>query len=170
MCTWNRTRSVLMEGLLGHYARQADLELLIGGCGTQATDAPPTDDTVTRLARIGIDVRTHRSRPVTASLVREADLVLTAEQDHVVTISTLAPGAFDRTFTLPEFVGLAEPREGRDITAWLAVVNDHRPRSVDYLNADVDELRDPTGRPAAVWDESLEEIGRFAGETCALLA
>ena len=170
MCTWNRTRSVLMAGLLGHDARQAHLGLVIGSCGTQATDAPPTDDAVTRLARLGIDVRPHRSRPVTASLVREADLVLTAEQEHVVMISTLAPGAFDRTFTLPEFVELAERREGRDTTAWLAAVNNDRPRSVDYLNAEVDELRDPTGRPPAVWDESLEEISRLAGETCALLA
>lgn len=170
MCTWNRTRSVLMQGLLEHRARQAGLDLVIRSCGTQADDQPPIDETVARLAAIGIDVRTHRSRPVTASVVREADLVLTAEQQHVVTISTLVPGAFDRTFTLPEFVELADRREGREIGAWLAAANHHRPRSVDYLDSDVDELRDPTGRPAAIWDDSLEEIDRLTGETCALLA
>ena len=53
---------------------------------------------------------------------------------------------------------------------WLSDVNRERPRSVEYLDSTVGEVRDPTGCQAPVWDQVVDEIGRLAGQSCALLS
>lgn len=55
--------------------------------------------------RFGLD---HRSRPLDAEMIREADLILTMTRDQRGFVARLAPGTQAKTFTLREAATLAE--------------------------------------------------------------
>ena len=173
VCTHNRTRSVMMAALLREHAGSRGLDVSVTTAGLGPPGLPATDDTVTRLARLGIDVSGHRSHPVDRDGIRCAGLVLTAEVDHVVAVTGRVDDAFDRTFTLPEFVQRARgagPRAGRPLAEWLAEVGEGRPRAIDYLGAPIGELEDPTGQSSERWRRSLREIDALAEGAVELLS
>jgi protein-tyrosine phosphatase len=160
VCTHNRTRSVLVGALLREHLRQAGLDADVATAGTAGSGLPATDRTVRLLAARGIDVRDHRSQPLDERSVAGADLVVTAERDHVVWIAGRWPGAFRRTFTLPELVARAaavQPMAG-DVSAWLDELAVDRPTAIDYLDADVGEIADPTGRAPGDWDVAFAHV------------
>jgi protein-tyrosine-phosphatase len=168
VCTFNRTRSVLTRALLDEHLRRTGSPAEVLSAGTLGAGDPPTERTVRLLAARGIDVSAHRSRPLDEHLVAGADVVVTAERDHVVWIAGRWPGAFRRTFTLPELVARAEalPANGDasgaselfDVDAWLGALAVGRPAALDYLDADVGELADPTGQAPGVWGAAFEQI------------
>ncbi len=173
VCTHNRTRSVLIGALLGEHLAERGTTAEIATAGIRDEGQPPTEETVRLLAARGHDVRSHRSRRVSADLVASADLVVTAERDHVVWIAGSFRGTFARTFTLPELLRWAAPagpRQGDPWDQWLACVNAERPRASDYLAARIDEIDDPTGRATKVWEQAFSEIDTMCAQLAALIA
>ena len=162
VCSFNRTRSVLMAALLTHHTEREGIAVNVTSAGTMSDGMPPTADTVRMLANRGLDVSRHSSRRVDEDLVRSSDLIVTAERDHVVAIAGQWPALFTATYTLPELVRRAsklEGRAGRSTADWLADVGAGRPIAVDYLDApDVGDIVDPTGQPRQVWDRVFHEI------------
>ena len=156
VCTHNRTRSVLIGALLEAHLRAAGATSHIQSAGTAADGQQPIEHAIRLLAACGIDVDDHISRPIAASNVNVADLILTAEQQHVVAIAGQWPDAFARTFTLPELVERARsvgPRGDRSLAEWLRAIGVGRPTALDYLDAsDIPEVADPTGKSRAVWE------------------
>lgn len=67
---------------------------------------PASDGAVAAMARRGLDLSEHTSRPLDAEDLSTADLVVTMESQHLVELVSAHPGALDRTFTLRELVGL----------------------------------------------------------------
>ena len=136
VCSHNRTRSVMMAALLE--SKLADrvgagvAQLRSSGFGP--LDIAPIDDAVDAMRRRGLDVSLHRSSATTASLVDGADLILTAERDHVVKIAALSPGAFRRAMTLPEFLAAAARSDefGHDVRGWVESLTVERTAG-DYL-------------------------------------
>jgi protein-tyrosine-phosphatase len=116
VCTHNRTRSVmsaaLLEALLGE--QLGPDVVAVKSCGFGPADLPPIPDAVDAMLRRGLDVSQHRSSSTNVTLVDGADLILTAERDHVVRIAGLSPAAFRRTFTLPEFLASAADASAAD--------------------------------------------------------
>ena len=55
----------------------------------------------------GLDLTEHEATLLTPDLIREADLILTMTSSHKDAIREMAPGAIEKTFSLPEFVGEA---------------------------------------------------------------
>jgi protein-tyrosine-phosphatase len=134
---------------------------------------PATSDVVRLLADRGVDVSGHRSRRITDDDMDWADLVLAAEHDHVVSMSGRWPGAFGRIFTLPEVVTWGEqvgPRGERTLRRWLADIAVVRPTALDYMDATVGELTDPTGLSPTVWRASVTEIDDLTARLADLLA
>lgn len=174
VCTHNRTRSVLMGALLADRLAHRGIGVILETAGFREGGLPPTDETVRLLAKRGIDVSHHQSQPIDADVVNRADIVLTAERQHVVDIASRWPDAFPRTFTLPELVTRAErigPRAGVPLAEWLRLVNDGRPVGVGYLNStDVLEIDDPTGRAPSVWRSCFDEVDGLARRLSAVLA
>jgi protein-tyrosine phosphatase len=172
VCTHNRTRSVLVGALLREHLRDAGLAADVATAGTAGSGLPATDPTVRLLGTRGIDVRGHRSRPLDERAVAGADLVVTAERDHVVWIAGRWPGAFRRTFTLPELVARLgdRPLVGRDVAAWLDEVAAGRPTAMEYLDAEVGEIADPTGRAPRAWDTAFAEIDDLTRRLAAAIA
>lgn len=172
VCTHNRARSVLMAAVLRDELARAGARAEVSTAGFRDEGLPPTEMTLRLLAARGLDVSEHRSRRVSAELVHRADLILTAERDHVVRIVASDRDTFRRTFTLPELVTrttrAAAPTTRRPIAHWLHEANSGRPRGADYLTAPVPEVLDPSGRSPADWDAVLQEIDAWCGHLARL--
>lgn len=176
VCTHNRTRSVLAAGLLAAYLAAAGVDAVVESAGMAAPGEPPTDPTVRLLAARGIDVAAHRSRRADAEVVGAADLVVTAEPDHVIRVAGAVPDAFARTFTLPELVELGERvggRGGRPVAEWVTALGAVRPDRLAFLDAAdagaIGMVADPTGQPPRAWDVALARIDDLTSRLARLL-
>ena len=162
VCTHNRTRSVMSMAMLQH---GLDHRLGVGGAhvlslGFGPEGHPAIADAVDAMRRRDLDVTGHRSRQVSAPRVDAADLILTAERDHVVRIASISPAAFRRAFTLPEWcerIADDPVADGRDLGAWMTDLSEGR-RAGEYLRDDVPEVDDPTGEPARRFEAATAEI------------
>jgi protein-tyrosine-phosphatase len=173
VCTHNRTRSVLMAALFQQHAAARGTAVTTRSAGTGTDGEPPTDTTVRMLGARQIDVGQHRATPLSDAIVSGASLIVTAEQAHVISIAGHWPGAFERTFTLPELVSRGTavgPVGGRSIEEWLAEVNRDRLHGLDYLDALVGEIDDPTGRAPSVWSAAFRQIDDLTNRLATLLA
>jgi RpiB/LacA/LacB family sugar-phosphate isomerase len=105
----------MAEGLFRHAIQgRSDFRVLSAGLG--ALDGqPPTPHSVEAMKEIGINIIGHRSRSLTAELVRDADLILGMTHSHVDTVALLYPPAAEKTFLLREFDETLEPYE-KDIS------------------------------------------------------
>lgn len=149
VCTYNRTRSVMMMALL-----QAEFDRRVGpgavmvrslGFGSEGQE--PFADAVREMADRGLDVSAHRSRQFTPQRVGPADVVIAAEVGHVIDIGGVSPDALARTFTLPELCArlAGDPdADGRTVREWVESLTSSRDPA-DYLSNDVPEVDDPTG-------------------------
>jgi len=162
VCTYNRTRSVMMAALLEHHLRHIGVDAEVVSAGTRADGGLATAETVKLLGNLGLDVRGHHGSPISDAHLERADLVITAEHDHVVTITARWPDAFARTFTLPEIVDrsrLVGGRLGGPVDDWLELLNDDRPAGFLYLDdTTVDEIVDPTGEDRRTWHTVFDQV------------
>jgi protein-tyrosine-phosphatase len=173
VCSHNRTRSVLIGALLHLHLNEVGIVNDVVTAGFDAEGQPATSDALRALAARGIDLSEHVSRRVTDEHITWADLVLAAEHDHVVSISGRWPGAFERTFTLPELVAWGDhvgPRSTRTLRRWLGDIAAVRPTAFDYLETSVGEIDDPTGLSPAVWRACIDEIDGLTTRLADLLA
>ncbi len=152
----------------------------IRSSGFGPVDLPAIDDAVAAMRRRGLDVSTHRSSTTTASLVDGADLILTAERDHVVKIAALSSAAFRRALTLPEFLAatargidggddIDAGGDGGDIRAWVESLTAERTAG-EYLRADVPEVDDPTGSAPRAFEAAVVDIEQQCDDVAAQLA
>lgn len=149
VCTHNRTRSVMMEALLRPLlsARLGPDGVLVASAGYGPAGLPAIPDAVDAMRRRGLDVADHRSRTLDRSMLDWADVVLTAERDHVVRISGLDPTALRRAMTLPEFitaVANADRSSARDVRERVTALTASR-SAMAYLSDPIEEIADPTG-------------------------
>jgi protein-tyrosine-phosphatase len=103
VCTANICRSayasVRAAQLLGE-----DSSVEVSSAGTHGwVDRPIDPPMAAELRARGADPSCFRSRRLTAEIVRDADLILTAETAHRDFIIDEWPAAFQRTFTLQQF-------------------------------------------------------------------
>ena len=84
VCSANQCRSPLAGALLVREVafRGLPVEVLTAGVSTTA-GRPATSGTVEAAADLGIDLRSHASRPVDRDLLAGADLVVGMERLHV---------------------------------------------------------------------------------------
>jgi protein-tyrosine phosphatase len=140
--------------------------------GFGPVDVGPIEDAVDAMRRRGLDVSGHLSAATTASLVDGADLILTAERDHVVKIAALSSDAFRRAMTLPEFLAAAA-REGvvdeaPDLRTWVESLTAQRTAG-EYLRDPIPEVADPTGSMPRAFETAVVVIERQCDEVVARL-
>jgi sulfate adenylyltransferase len=118
ICTANICRSPFME-LLSHHLVGPDAAVTFASAGTQAvtgTWMSPNMEATLRARKVEGGGTSFRSRPFTKDLVKDADLVLTAEAAHRRLIIDGDPDAFAKVLTLGQFaeaVRVADPALGR---------------------------------------------------------
>lgn len=162
VCTFNRTRSVMMAALLQRHLADLGVAARVASAGTRADGGAPTRETVKLLAQYGIDVNGHQGAPLDQHIVESADLIVTAEQQHVVDVAGHWPDALASTFTLAELVERAQVcggRLGAPIDEWRALLNEGRPTGIDYLDdRTIGEIADPTGLDSRAWNVTFAQI------------
>lgn len=96
----------MAEFLLRKLAHQQGIEVEVKSAGLWAVNGEPaTEETIAVLQELGVDAKSHRSKPLDWELIDWADLILTMEEWQKRQITAKAPEAKSKVFTLPEFVG-----------------------------------------------------------------
>jgi protein-tyrosine phosphatase len=168
VCVGNVCRSPLAERLLRRRTEGSDVE--VSSAGVNALVGDPMDPLAAEeLVRLGGDPDDFAARQLTASMLTEADLVLTATRAIRSQVVALSPTALRRTFTLRELAAmLAEPPwpqdDEADLGVTLARATDWR-SSVGLLGDDLD-LPDPIGRSPKVH----RQVADFVDEATSAIA
>jgi RpiB/LacA/LacB family sugar-phosphate isomerase len=93
----------MAEGLMRHLTK-GDKQYRILSAGLGAISGEPASHyAVQALAELGIDISGHRSQPVTAQLVNEADAIFVMTEGHLQHMLMLSPGAYSKIFLLRQF-------------------------------------------------------------------
>lgn len=173
VCTHNRTRSVMSMAMIqdGLDRRLGEGRAIVRSLGFGPEDVAAIDDAVGAMRKRGLGITDHRSRKVTASRLEPADLILTAERDHVVEIAALSQVAYQRAFTLPEFLTRAagDPvADGRSLADWATDLTADR-SPAEYLQSEPQDVWDPTGSSRRRFAEQVEVIAAMCDEVVELL-
>jgi protein-tyrosine-phosphatase len=158
VCTGNLCRSPMAEGLLRHELETRDCsDVEVASAGTWAVPGEPaTDEAIEVSDSHGIDISSHRSRPLEAEEIDTADLILGMTSVHAQEIASLVPDARYRTMLLKEMseteippVWPDAPLEER-VEALLAGTRPRWRRKLD--------VADPIGRPVRAYERCFAEL------------
>jgi protein-tyrosine-phosphatase len=124
---------------------------------------PPLREALVAAERLEIDISQHRARPLRGENLAASDLILGFERIHVATAVVEAKARRDRTFTLPELVGLLEDAETPAATdplenARLGVSAAHERRAAIAPDEVFPEVADPWSQPNAVYAETARAV------------
>ncbi|MGO4301333.1 arsenate reductase/protein-tyrosine-phosphatase family protein [Leifsonia sp. RAF41] len=105
VCTGNICRSPYMQFTLTAALAAAGVDdIVVASAGTHAVpDSGVAPHMAALLRADGLDVDGYATRQLTAAMVADADIVLTAERAHRKQVVLLDPRALGRTFTLLQF-------------------------------------------------------------------
>ncbi|MEY2548349.1 MAG: glycine hydroxymethyltransferase, partial [Verrucomicrobiota bacterium] len=103
VCTGNICRSPMAEGLFRRLVgNRKDIE--VASAGVHAVRGqPPSLHAIHVCEQEGVDIRSVRSQPLTATLIDRATHIFAMTGAHLETIHTFFPQAADKTFLLREF-------------------------------------------------------------------
>ncbi|MBW3615513.1 MAG: low molecular weight protein arginine phosphatase [Actinobacteria bacterium] len=173
LCTGNICRSPMAEGMLRHRLAARGHGARVHSAGLLDAGRPASAHGVDVLGARGIDLGSHRSRTLTAELVRGADLVLGMARMHVREAVVLVPAAWPRAFTLKELVRRGEeigPRSaGQPLEEWLSKAHAGRSRSDLMGDSDLDDIFDPIGSPRSRYEATAAEIEDLTDRLVALV-
>lgn len=186
ICTGNVCRSPVAEALIRSRTDQSFVT--VRSAGTRArTGQPMTDRSVALvegLAAVGPEAGRHSATMLGVRDVERSDLVLAMTREHRRRAVELAPARLRSTFTLREFGRLAKGLETSELeqelaaTAGpasrlrlaLALVSARRGVVERPADPDADDVIDPYGRSAAVYDlmaqhlvPAVDEVVRIVG-------
>src|SRR5476651_1128038 len=103
VCTGNICRSPMAQGLFADLVRgRRDIEVGSAGIGAIGGQ-PPSLHSVDVMNELGIEIRSIRSKPLMADLVRKADFIFVMTYGHLDSMLLLFPSAAEKTFLLREF-------------------------------------------------------------------
>ncbi|MEM9033541.1 MAG: hypothetical protein AAGA99_00350 [Actinomycetota bacterium] len=173
VCTANICRSPMAEALLRHEMTERGLALPVRSAGF-LEEGRPIDRPVQRaLRKRGIEAGEHRSSVVDADLLDGAFLVLTMTARHVLNVVDVAGDALPRTFTLREFVALAESSGGLDpevdLEQLTASLHERRDRQALMAVDTPFDIADPYGKGRRAYDRAAKEIGTEIERLASLL-
>ena len=104
VCTGNSCRSVMAEGLFRELVSGQAERFHVGSAGVSALDGyPASQETVKVMKEEHIDVSEHRSRHLTAAMVRMADKIFVMENVHKEAILQSWPEAVEKVHLLTEY-------------------------------------------------------------------
>jgi protein-tyrosine phosphatase len=110
ICSGNTCRSPMAEAMLQARVKAEGLEdkvkVLSAGLAVYGP-APSSPHAQTAMAKRGLDLSAHRSRPLLPELVKAADVILTMTAAHKRAVAERAPEAAGKVYTLAEYAGEA---------------------------------------------------------------
>lgn len=170
VCTGNICRSPAIERWLAAGLGPGS-DVTVTSAGTRAVVGAPISAPMAELITAGGgSAAGFAARQITAPMIRDTSLVLTATRDHRAAVVDLWPAAVRRVFTLREFarlVALVGPEHldsvaplGSSPGARLAALVPLAVacRGQERVEKALDDVTDPIGRPATVYQKSADEI------------
>lgn len=119
VCTANICRSPMAAGIMRRRISELALadQVEVASAGVYADEGyGASSNAIVTLGGRGINLREHRSQPITARLLAEADIVLVMEEAHRRSLFHLAPQHLAKVFLLTEMAGgfedVADPYGG----------------------------------------------------------
>jgi protein-tyrosine-phosphatase len=105
VCTGNSCRSVMAEGLLKKYLKEAGKkDIVVRSAGISAMDGMgPTIETTEVMSEAGIDISRFRSKYITDELIKSSDLILVMSGHHMDAIIRRVPQAAPKVHLLKAF-------------------------------------------------------------------
>lgn len=115
LCTGDTCRNPMAAGYLEKIAEDAGIkELDVRTAGVMTVPGLlPSDESVEMLNEHDVDIRNHRSRPLTPELIRRVDLVLGMTPIHVQTALRMCEEAKGKTFLLRDYSDTAEGKNSQ---------------------------------------------------------
>jgi|1185.fasta_scaffold153759_2 protein-tyrosine phosphatase len=165
LCTGNRFRSPLAAALLQR--RLEGVPSAVGSAGTLELDRPALREAVELARERGLDLSAHRTRFLPPRSLGRADIVLGFEPAHLAAAQESGGAPPERTFTLPELVGLldgvdVDPALPRLERARAAVAAAAQQRVLlGAAGREPPILEDPLGQPYIVFVELAATIERL---------
>jgi protein-tyrosine-phosphatase len=152
----------MAEAILAAAFAERGVEATVHSAGLLDDGLPAADHAITAVKDRGLDLSRHASRRMTAELVAGADLIIGMERRHVREAAVMVPGAWNRSFTLPELARRAQeagPRPAdQSVEAWLAELVAGRRPDEHLGSSSADEVADPVGRGLRIFRRSADEI------------
>lgn len=181
VCTGNICRSPLLERLLQRSLDEAwgSDAVQVRSAGTLGLEGAAMEPLAAeRLVALGGDDAGFRARRLDATMVADADLIITATRAHRADAARLHPSALRKAFTLRDLAQLARtvtpeelPAANEDAQRWIravVVLLASRRGTVPPLSAAEADLADPYGGPRAGYllmadaaEKSLEPVTRI---------
>jgi protein-tyrosine-phosphatase len=173
VCTANQCRSPMAAALLLSHLDLSGREMTVTSAGFGVAGVPPTAGAVSAMAKIGIDLSSHRSRLVTAELCQQSDLVLAMTAQHLVDLVVLDPSSWTRAFTLRDFVRRAEAigplfPDG-DAVTWVRRAHGGRNRTGVLSAGRGDDIADPIGLSDRAYERTRDELDRLVASVASRL-
>jgi protein-tyrosine-phosphatase len=169
VCTGNRARSPLAQALLKRHVAARPLDARSSGV-LDLGPLPVLPEMQVIAGTYGVDLSAHRARAFAVGELREADLVLGFESEHVAAAVVDGGARRERTFTLLEFVelmnefgdylGVPDP-----VHSWVASA--HGARTGSPLGAP--GIADPLGRSSETFERVAEQINESVARLAATL-
>lgn len=180
VCTGNICRSPLAERLLRHCLAEHGVgpdRVVVGSAGVRAlVDEPMTPQAARELSALGGDAEGSCARQLTADLVRDADLVLTAERTHRSAVVQLMPRALRYAFTLRELARLLDdadladlPTDPAERVRALAPAAGARKGLVPVDNPSDDDVTDPYRRSDEHYARTTRQLAPAVRTICAAI-
>ena len=158
----------MAEALLRARLADRSPDITVGSVGQLFDGRRAESGAIKAMADRGIDLSGHLSRKQTPALIAGSSLILGMERLHVRDLAILAPGTFDRTFTLPEFVRSAAvfgPRpEGEPLRSWVERIGATRPRVAYEHDDPLTTVADPMGGSRRRFRECADELAGLIDE------
>ena len=162
VCTGNRVRSPMAEAflrqLIGH------LPVALVSVGVEDWGSQPAMPEAVEAARdLGVDLSSHRAKPLAGADLAGADVVIGFERAHVVKAIEQGKAPRERTFTLVELVehlnNIDPPREpDRAERARTAIARAHAGRSQRVVSSIDVDIVDPLGGPSSAYRNTATRI------------
>ena len=151
----------MAEALLRARLAERAPGVVVGSAGLRFDGHPAERNAVKAMAKRGIDLSGFSSHILSAPFLEGASVILAMEQMHVREVAMMGDALFARTFTLPEFVELAEahgPRLSGTLEQWVLPMGAGRSPQ-QYLGTDPSrEVRDPIGQSARAFRSCAAEL------------
>lgn len=159
VCTGNRFRSVLASAAFS--AAAGDVPLTVESYGTlDVGPLAPLPGALRGAAAHGLDVSANQARSLTGADLHDADVIVGFELEHLVAAMETAGAPLERSFSLPELIGLLERAQPESLDDPIRAARSRVARAHELRRSDARRTVSEIADPIAMSEADQETIAR----------
>lgn len=150
----------MAEVLLRRRLAERGVSATVRSAGLMPGGVPPADEAIAAMAAAGLDLSGRRSHQVSGPIIESADLIIAMTRQHIVELTLITPDAWAKMFQIRDLVRRAELLGARppaqSLGDWVAAVGEGRSRAAILTSSLTDDVADPIGQPAPVYERTAQ--------------